>query len=312
MARIYIGNLPMDVRERELDDMFYKFGRITDIQIKKPQRPPAFAFISFEHPRDADDAVRYRDGYDFDGGRIRVEIMRGHAGGGGYGGGGYGHGGPPVDIMRGSGMSQYRVIVSGLPKSASWQDLKDHFKRHCDVMRTDVDRQGRGCVEFRTARDLEDGLKLHNSTFVNPFSECKIKVRVPGDDRGNSRSRSRSRSRERGSRDKRRSNSRSRSRSRSRSPKRSRSRDRRDSRSRSRSESRERSRKNRSASQSDDEDDRKARKRSESGDDEENGGKKDETDKEAAETDAKETLATDEDAADAAADGEESKPAAEE
>jgi RNA recognition motif-containing protein len=42
MARIYVGNLPMDVRERELDDVFYKFGRITDLVIKRPSRPPAF------------------------------------------------------------------------------------------------------------------------------------------------------------------------------------------------------------------------------------------------------------------------------
>ena len=35
--------------------------------------PPAFAFIAFDDPRDARDAVYYRDGYDFDGGRIRVE-----------------------------------------------------------------------------------------------------------------------------------------------------------------------------------------------------------------------------------------------
>lgn len=34
MSRIYVGNLPMDVRERELDDLFYKYGRIRDIEIK--------------------------------------------------------------------------------------------------------------------------------------------------------------------------------------------------------------------------------------------------------------------------------------
>ena len=65
----------MDVRERELDDLFYKFGRITGIQIKRMSRPPCFAFISFRDPRDARDAVRYRDGCQFAGGRIRVEIQ---------------------------------------------------------------------------------------------------------------------------------------------------------------------------------------------------------------------------------------------
>ena len=32
-TRVYCGNLPMDIREREVDDIFYKFGRIDDIQV---------------------------------------------------------------------------------------------------------------------------------------------------------------------------------------------------------------------------------------------------------------------------------------
>lgn len=224
----------MDVREREIDDIFYKYGRITDIQIKRPDRPPAFAFVSFTHPRDAEDAVYYRDGYDFDGGRLRVEMMKGgrDRDGGRRGGGG---GGGIAGLMRNS-RSQYQLIVSGLPKSASWQDLKDHFKKSCDVARTDVDRNGMGIVEFRSERDLEDGLKLHDSIFVNPFSESKISVVLPEDarrsgsrspsprgrrsrsrDSRDSRDRGRSRSRSPRTRDDRRSDSRDRGRSRSRS-----------------------------------------------------------------------------------------------
>ena len=45
MARVYVGNLPMDITEREVDDLFYKFGRIRSIEIKTPSRPPAFAFV---------------------------------------------------------------------------------------------------------------------------------------------------------------------------------------------------------------------------------------------------------------------------
>jgi RNA recognition motif-containing protein len=33
MARVYVGNLPVDIRERELEDLFYKYGRIRDIDI---------------------------------------------------------------------------------------------------------------------------------------------------------------------------------------------------------------------------------------------------------------------------------------
>lgn len=42
-ARIYVGNLPRDCREREIEDIFYKYGRIVDIAMKGP-----FCFVSFE------------------------------------------------------------------------------------------------------------------------------------------------------------------------------------------------------------------------------------------------------------------------
>lgn len=45
--------------------------------MKTPARPPAFAFITFDDPRDAEDAVRGRDGYNFDGYRLRCEFAKG-------------------------------------------------------------------------------------------------------------------------------------------------------------------------------------------------------------------------------------------
>ncbi|RLN93207.1 hypothetical protein BBJ28_00017723, partial [Nothophytophthora sp. Chile5] len=64
-SRVYVGNLPMDIRTREVEDIFYKYGRIRDIDVKFPSRPPAFAFVDFEDARDAEDAIRGRDGYDY-------------------------------------------------------------------------------------------------------------------------------------------------------------------------------------------------------------------------------------------------------
>lgn len=70
----------MDVRERDVEDLFYKYGRIRDVELKTPSRPPAYAFITFEDDRDAEDAVRARNGYDYDGHRLRVEFSRGKDG----------------------------------------------------------------------------------------------------------------------------------------------------------------------------------------------------------------------------------------
>ncbi|KAK8522301.1 hypothetical protein V6N12_056016 [Hibiscus sabdariffa] len=65
---IYVGNLPLDVKEWEIEDLFYKF----------------------EDPLDAEDAIKGRDGYNFDRCRIRVELAhggRGQSSRGEYGGG---------------------------------------------------------------------------------------------------------------------------------------------------------------------------------------------------------------------------------
>lgn len=44
---VYVGNLTDEVRERDLGDLFDKYGKIIHIEIKLPPRPPNFAFIEF-------------------------------------------------------------------------------------------------------------------------------------------------------------------------------------------------------------------------------------------------------------------------
>ena len=92
-------------------------GRIRSIDIKRSRdgRGGAFAFVDYDHPRDASDAVYERDGYSFDGGRLRVELAKGSRERDRDRDGGRGRG------PRGAG---FRVRISGLPSSASWQVRK--------------------------------------------------------------------------------------------------------------------------------------------------------------------------------------------
>ncbi|GFY81791.1 SER/ARG-rich protein 34A [Actinidia rufa] len=120
------------------------YGRILDVELKIPPRPPCYCFVEFENARDAEDAIRGRDGYNFDGCRLRVELAHGGRGPppaserrGGYGGSSGGRHG----ISR---HSEYRVIVRGLPSSASWQDLKDHMRKAGDVTFAEVSRDSEG------------------------------------------------------------------------------------------------------------------------------------------------------------------------
>ncbi len=54
---------------------FSKYGRIKNVDLKTPTRPPAFAFVEFESSAAAIDAVKGRDGYDFHGNRLRVRAQ---------------------------------------------------------------------------------------------------------------------------------------------------------------------------------------------------------------------------------------------
>eukprot|EP00051_Salpingoeca_urceolata_P020467 m.307403 g.307403 ORF g.307403 m.307403 type:complete len:337 (-) comp19628_c1_seq10:90-1100(-) len=150
-GRIYVGNLPRDIREKELDDLFYKYGRITDISIKSMGHGPAFAFVTFEDSRDADEAIRGRQGYDFaDGCRLRVEPSNG-----GRGGGGGRDSGRSFTGRR----SDFRVSITGLPRGSSWQDVKDFCREAGDVLFTDIEGEGRGVVEFAREDDMKWALR---------------------------------------------------------------------------------------------------------------------------------------------------------
>ncbi|XP_057522621.1 serine/arginine-rich splicing factor SR34A isoform X2 [Amaranthus tricolor] len=233
---IYVGNLPADIKEHEVEDLFYKYGRILDIELKLPPRPPCYCFVEFESSRDAEDAIRGRDGYKFDGCRLRVELAHG------------GRGSSSVSERRSGGRygasrrTEYRVIVRGLPSSASWQDLKDHMRKAGDVCFVEVSRDSEGTfglVDYTNSEDMKYALrKLDDTEFKNPWAKSYIRVKKY--DESPTRSRSRSRSPKRIRRSPERSISRSPSRSRSASPVKS-TRPKSRSRSRSRTPSKSRS-----------------------------------------------------------------------
>ena len=59
-SRIYLGNLEPRADQRDIEDFFRKHGRINNIWVAR--QPPGFAFVDFDDPRDAEDAVRDLDG----------------------------------------------------------------------------------------------------------------------------------------------------------------------------------------------------------------------------------------------------------
>ncbi|KAK4786007.1 hypothetical protein SAY86_002696 [Trapa natans] len=224
---VYVGNLPGDIRERELDDLFRKYGAIVQVDLKIPPRPPGYAFVEFEDARDAEDAIHGRDGYDFDGHRLRVELAHGGRGFSSSSDRHNSYGGSGSRGSRGaSKRSEFRVLITGLPSSASWQDLKDHMRRGGDVCFSQVFRDGNGTtgiVDYTNYDDMKYAIKkLDDSEFRNAFSRAYIRVKVYDSKKGSSISPPRDHSRSRGrsySRSRSRGHSYSRSRSPSKSPK---------------------------------------------------------------------------------------------
>ncbi|KAG9335070.1 hypothetical protein JZ751_005745 [Albula glossodonta] len=159
-GRIYVGNLPPDVQERDIEDLFFKYGKIRDIELKNNRGTIPFAFVRFEDPRDAEDAVYGRNGYGFGDCKLRVEYPRSSSSkfSSPMGGGPRGRFGPPTR------RSEFRVIVTGLPPTGSWQDLKDHMREAGDVCFADVQRDGEGVVEFLRREDMEGRRRTSGST----------------------------------------------------------------------------------------------------------------------------------------------------
>ncbi len=203
---IFVGNLPMDIKEREIDDLFYKYGKITSIDIKTPRHPPAYAFVQFSDPRDADDACYYKDGVRFDGSPLRVKLSRPPRERRGYDdrdrdrghnrgrdrdddrGGSYSNdrkrGRDNYTDDYGSGKkgkrTGYKIKVSGLPVRASWQDLKDFGRKcgHPTYSKVLSANDGIGVVEFETEDTMLRAIEELDDTDFTSHDGDVARVRV--------------------------------------------------------------------------------------------------------------------------------------
>ncbi len=147
--------------------LFSHYNRTLSLPLSK-SRPFCNSLFVFPTPsRDAEDAVHARDGYDYDGYKLRVEFPRGGgSGGGGMGGGFRGSGGGGGGRGPPARRSQYRCMVTGLPPTGSWQDLKDHMREAGDVCFSDVFKDGTGVVEYMRYDDMKYAVKkLDDSRF---------------------------------------------------------------------------------------------------------------------------------------------------
>ncbi|KAJ3325698.1 hypothetical protein HDV06_003499 [Boothiomyces sp. JEL0866] len=76
--KLYVGHLPFNVSKRELDELFGRYGPLANIELKHG----GYAFVQYEHTRDAEDAVKALHNYTFEGRRLTVEFSNKKGAGG--------------------------------------------------------------------------------------------------------------------------------------------------------------------------------------------------------------------------------------
>ncbi|KAJ6531236.1 hypothetical protein B0H19DRAFT_1190880 [Mycena capillaripes] len=149
--RLYLGRLSADARSEDVSKLFEGYGNIIDCRVMT-----GFGFVEFENAKDAEDAVTNFNGKPFMGQNIVVEFAKESR--------------PrrePYDGDRNYGAPRsrrppgIRLIVSGISRDTSWQDLKDFGREAGSVSFADIDRDFRdqGILEYLSKEDADRAVK---------------------------------------------------------------------------------------------------------------------------------------------------------
>lgn len=89
MKKLYVGNLPYNVLEEALTNLFSQFGTVTSVVLIKDRetgKPKGFGFVEFSTEDAANNALQL-DGNEFGGRALKVSIARDKPAGAPMGGG---------------------------------------------------------------------------------------------------------------------------------------------------------------------------------------------------------------------------------
>eukprot|EP01083_Nonionella_stella_P076015 206932_1 len=189
VRKVYVANISRHAREKDIGRLFEDAGRIASLEHKGN-----FGFIEYETDRAAEDAIRRFHDNDFMGKRLIVKPYR-------YRGGDFRYNpdaAPNPAKFRGPRSVSYRLYITGLDDSTSWQDVKDFARTGGkSVCYTDVysrHNKKEGVIEYYKREDFEYALRYLDRARLNG---CRVRVfdRQPGGDDDDGRNRSRSRGR---------------------------------------------------------------------------------------------------------------------
>ncbi|KAI7902807.1 uncharacterized protein BX663DRAFT_510555 [Cokeromyces recurvatus] len=157
-CRVYVSNLSFDVTWPQLKDFMREAGQVTHVDILKLAngRSKGCGIVEYRYPEDAKRAIHMLNEAKFMGRPVFVREDRD-----------YEHSGPPRDPH--DAPDDCRLHVSNLPLNASWQDMKDLFRRAGRVLHTDVHTDigsrrpnGHGTVIFDEPRFARTAIEIFN------------------------------------------------------------------------------------------------------------------------------------------------------
>jgi RNA recognition motif-containing protein len=79
MKNIYVGNLPFETTQSQLEELFAPFGQIQSARIimdRETGRSRGFAFVQMAQDSDADQAISALNETDFNGKKLRINEAR--------------------------------------------------------------------------------------------------------------------------------------------------------------------------------------------------------------------------------------------
>lgn len=143
-SKVFIGNVPTDCRESDIESFFREIGEIREVVVKKN-----YAFCEFTDYYDAKDAVKEKDGEKLLGSRVRVEFAKGEK----------------TPRSGGGNRSPDRscVYVGGISSEVKERDIESFFHGYGSIKQVNLKKGFAFCV-FDDDRDAEDAVKDLNGT----------------------------------------------------------------------------------------------------------------------------------------------------
>lgn len=175
-ATIRLTNLSMDIRERDLVNLLYRFGLLVDVSLALDEDSDSsrqFAIVQYGHSEEAEEAISWLDGHKYRGHILGVELAiprpkRIDA--------------PPMcpSCMQ---ATKNCVRVTNLPEDTSECDLYDLFASFGSVNRGRLgadkkagSRRQAGIVEFVNREDAEWSVEFLNGF---KYNRCSLIVEGP-------------------------------------------------------------------------------------------------------------------------------------